>query len=156
MLAMNLIELLGLAVIGLHLVVAEGPGRRDAVVVPHLAEILLAQAIERRAEHFRRAADEIVNLRLEPLAVGQEPGVRRNVAIGAEDVLDAPVARLARQPIAALKDQDFLARRRQAMGERAAAGAAANDDDVVDRPSRYSPGLLCMMPPSAKIVVAVR
>ena len=34
-----------------------------------LAEILLAQAIERRAEHLGRAADEIVHLRLERRAV---------------------------------------------------------------------------------------
>ncbi len=84
-LAVHLIELLGLGVIGLEFVVADRPGRRDAVVMLQLAEILLAQAIQRRAEHLCRAADEIVHLRLERLAVGQQPGIWRDVAVVGED-----------------------------------------------------------------------
>ena len=42
-----------------------------------------------------------------------------------------PVLRLARQPVAALEQQDALAGRRQVAGERAAAGAGADDDHVV-------------------------
>ena len=42
-----------------------------------------------------------------------------------------PVLRLAGQPVAALEQQDALAGRRQPVGERAAARAAADDDHVV-------------------------
>ena len=63
----HLVELLGQRVVGLHLVVADRPRRRYAVVVLELAEVLLAQAVERRAVELRRAADEVVHLRLECL-----------------------------------------------------------------------------------------
>ena len=38
-------------------------------MVAQLAEVLLAQAVERRAVELGRAADEVVHLRLEGLAV---------------------------------------------------------------------------------------
>ena len=42
-----------------------------------------------------------------------------------------PVVLLARDVVAALENQDALARGRQAIGQRSAAGAGADDDDVV-------------------------
>ena len=69
--AVHLIELLGLGVVGLEFVVGDRPGGRDAVIMPYRAEVLLSQAIERRAENLGGAADEIVNLGLERRAVGQ-------------------------------------------------------------------------------------
>ncbi len=65
--AVHLVELLGLRVVRLHLVVADRPGGRDAVVVAQLAEVLRAQAVERRAVELGGAADEVVHLRLEGL-----------------------------------------------------------------------------------------
>ena len=55
--AVHLVELLGLRVVGLHLVVADRPGRRDAVVVAQLAEVLAraaGRAPRRRAWSRRR------------------------------------------------------------------------------------------------------
>ena len=91
----------------------------------------LPQAVERGAVELGRAADEVVDLRLERLPVRVVPGVRRDVAVVDEDVLREPVLRLAREPVAALEQQDALARGREVPGERAAAGAGADDDDVV-------------------------
>ena len=103
-------------------------------MVLELAEVLLAQAVERRAVQLGRAADEVVHLRLERLCrVGVVPGVRRDVATVDEHVVHVPVLRLAREPVAALEQQDALARRSQVPDERAAAGAAADHDHVVVR-----------------------
>jgi hypothetical protein len=127
----DLVELLGLRVVGLELVVGDRPGRGDAVVVEQLAEVGFAQPVERRAVELRGAADEVVDLRLERLAVRVEPGVLGDVAVVDEDVLGEPVRRLARQPVATLQQQDPLARRRQAPRQGAASRTGADDDDVV-------------------------
>ena len=65
----DLVELLGLRVVGLHLLVGDRPRRRDAVVVAQLAEVLGAQPVERRAVELGGAADVVVDLRLEGLSV---------------------------------------------------------------------------------------
>ena len=67
--AVHLVELLRQRVVRLELVVGDRPGRRDAVVVLQLAEVLLAQPVQRGAVELRRAADEVVDLRLERLAL---------------------------------------------------------------------------------------
>ena len=69
--AVHLVALLGERVVRLHLVVADRPAGRDAVVVGELAEVLLAQAVQRRAVELGGAADEVVHLRLERLAVAR-------------------------------------------------------------------------------------
>ena len=85
--AVHLVELLGLRVVGLHLVVADRPGGRDAVVVAQLAEVLRAQAVERRAVELGGAADEVVHLRLEGLGrLRVVPGVLGDVAVVDEHV----------------------------------------------------------------------
>ena len=61
----HLVELLGLRVVRLELVVGDRPGRRDAVVVAELAEILAPQPVEGGAVDLGRAADEVVDLGLE-------------------------------------------------------------------------------------------
>ena len=108
--AVHLVELLGERVVRLQLVVGDRPGRRDAVVVLQLAEVLLAKPVERGAVELRRAADEVVDPRLEGLAARVVPGVRRDVAVVDEHVLVRPVLRLAREPVAALEQEDALAR----------------------------------------------
>ena len=100
-------------------------------MVPELAEVLFAHPVQRRAVELGGAADVVVHLRLEGLAVGVVPGVRRDVAIVDEHVPGGPVLRLARQPVAALEQQDPLARGSEMARERAAARAAADDDHVV-------------------------
>jgi hypothetical protein len=129
--AMYLVELLGLGVVRLDLVVGDRPGGRDAIVVAKLAEILGAQAVERRSVELGRATDEVVHLWLERLAVGVVPGVGRDVAVLDEHVLGEPVLRLAREPVAALEKQDALARGSELVNQRAAAGSAADHDHVV-------------------------
>ena len=129
--AVHLIHLLGLGVVGLHLLVADGPGRRDAVVVLEFAEILFAQAVQRRAIHLGGAAHEVVDAGLKGLAVLVTPSVAGDIAVLDEHLFGAPVLGFALQPVAALEQQDALARRSQVTGQRAAAGAAADDDDVI-------------------------
>ena len=109
--AVNLIEVLRAHVVGLQVGVGDRPGRRQAVVVPELAEVALAQAVERGAVHLGRAADEVVDARLERLAVLVEPGLLGDVAVVDEDVGGAPVLLLARQPPAALEQENVLAGR---------------------------------------------
>ena len=125
------VELLGLGVVRLHLVVGDRPCRRRAAVVLQLAEVLRPEPVEGRPVQLGRPAHEVVHLRLELLAVAVDPGVRRDVAAVHEHGLVRPVLRLACQPVAALEQQDALAGRGEAVRERAPAGAAADDDDVV-------------------------
>ena len=136
--AVDLVELLGSRVVGLQLGVLDRPGGRDAVVVAQLAEVLRAQAIERRAVELGRPAHEVVHLRLECLALVVVPGVRRDVAVVDEDVRGAPVLRLAREPVASLEQQDPLAGRGEPLHERAAARAAADHDHVIGAHVVYS------------------
>ena len=96
-----------------------------------LAEVLLAQAVERRAIELRGAADEVVDLRLERRAGAVLPRIGRDVAVLDEDLAGGPVLRLARQPIASLEQQDALAGRREVRGQCPTARAGADDDDVV-------------------------
>jgi hypothetical protein len=74
-----------------------------------LPEVLLPQAIQRSSIQLGRAADEVVHLRLEGLALPVVPGVLRDVAPVDEDIGGAPVLRFAREPVAALEQQDPLA-----------------------------------------------
>src|SRR5207247_4549370 len=103
-----------------------------------LAEVLGAQAVKRRAVELGRPADEVVDLRLEGLAVLVVPRVLGHVAIVDEHVLGEPVLRLTREPVASLEQEDPLARRRQVSRERPASRAGADDDDVVIVHGQYS------------------
>ena len=67
-LAVHLIEALGLGVVRLELVVADRPRRRDAAVMPQLAEVLSPQPEQRRAVELRVAADVVVGVRMQRLA----------------------------------------------------------------------------------------
>src|SRR6516225_2936845 len=99
-------------------------------MVADLAEVLLAKPIESGAVELRGAADVVVHLWLEGLAARVIPGVRRYVAVLDENVRRVPILRLAREPIAALEQEDALARGSQVAREGAAARAGADDDDV--------------------------
>jgi len=72
-----------------------------------------------------------VDLRLERVRVSVVPRLGRDVAAVDEHVLSAPVVRLARQPVAALEQQDALPRWRQTVYQRATAGTAADHDHIV-------------------------
>jgi hypothetical protein len=125
------VELLGLAVVGLELVVADRPGRGDAAVVADLAEVALAQAEQDRAVELRVTADEVLLVGPEGVAVAVDPLLAAEVALLEEDLGAVPVLRLAGQVSAALQQKDALAGRREPVRERAAARPGADDDYVV-------------------------
>ena len=129
--AVHAVELLGQGVVRLHHVVADRPRRRHAVMVAQLAEILLAQPVERRSVELGGAADAVVDLRLELLAVGIAPRVGGHVAVLDEDLVGRDVLGLAREPAPAFQQQDPLARRGEMTSQRPAARAGSDDDDVV-------------------------
>src|SRR5215471_6930789 len=89
--AVNLIHLLGLRVKRLHVVVADGPGRRNPVVFAQLPEILLAQTVQGSTVHFGGATDKVMDLWLEGFPVAVVPGIRRNIPVVDEDGFGIPV-----------------------------------------------------------------
>ena len=112
---------------------------------------------------------ELVALLVPPLLVG-------GVLPFHEDRGRVPVVTLAWEVAAAVEQQDALSRRSELPRERPSTRAAADDDDVIVlsgchgaswfHPGRceidelgprspYSPGLVCMSPPSVNTVVAV-
>src|SRR4030095_233175 len=67
--AVHGVELLRCVVIGLQVIVSDRPCRRQTAVMFDLAEIFLSQTKQRGAEEFRIAADVIVGMRVQLLAV---------------------------------------------------------------------------------------
>src|SRR5204863_7443969 len=115
----------------LELVVPDRPRRRDAAVVADLAEIALAEADQRGAVELRIAADEVVRPGVELLAVLVEPRLRDVVPVLDHHRVRVPVLLFAGHVGAAFEEKDPLSRGSEPMGERAAAGPGADDDDVV-------------------------
>src|SRR6185436_8477928 len=112
-------------------VVADRPGRRDAVGVPHLLEVLAAQPVEDAPPELGVAADAVVRVGTELAAVLVEPALVDAVAEVLPDRLRVPVLIFLRDEVAALEDERPGARAGERVRERAAACAAADDDDVV-------------------------
>ena len=130
-LAVHLVQVLGLRVVGLELVVGDRPRRRETAVVLDLAEVLRAQPEQRGAVELGVAAHVVVHLGRELLALPVVPELRRAVLAAHEDGRRGPVVDLPRQVPAALEQQDLLAGGRQAMDERPSARAGPDHDDVV-------------------------
>ena len=144
--AVDLVEMLRPRVVGLHVVVRDGPGGRDAVVVPELPEVLRPQAVEGRPVHLGRPADRVVDARLERLVLLVVPGLLGHVAVVDEDLFRVPVLGLARQPVASFEDQDPLPGRGEVTRQRAASGSAADDDDVVPAVAGHDPSRSSVAP----------
>jgi hypothetical protein len=125
------VELLGLRVVRLEVGVSDRPGRRYAVVVPQLTEVLGSQPEQRRAVELRVAADVVVHLGRELVAVLVVPELRSAVLALHEHGAGLPVVPLAGQVVAAFEQQNPLPVRREPVGQRAAAGPAADDDHVI-------------------------
>ena len=123
-LAVDEVEPLGLGVVGLEIGVGDRPGGGDAAVVLDLLEVALAKAEQDAAVDLGVAADEVLGVRAERDAVLVIPALGGDVPLAAEDLLGVPVLGLAREVAAALEQEDLLARRREAVRERAAARAA--------------------------------
>src|SRR6516162_48748 len=131
MLAVDMVEMLGLAIERLEVLISKRPGRRNSAVMPDLTEVLLAQTKQRCAVKLGIAANVIMDTGLERLAVLAVPGLLCFVFRFEKDRRSVPILLLARQEIAALQYEDSLARGRQSIGERTASRAGADDDDVV-------------------------
>ena len=144
--AVHLVELLGQRVVRLDLVVARSatPARcRRGAAARRSPPRAAGRAPRRRASsRRRRSSGPAAGTACRCVVV---PRVRRDVAVVDEDVLREPVLRLARQPVAALEQQDALARRGEVAGQRAAAGAGADDDHVVAVIMRYSSSISATM-----------
>ncbi|MCG3772866.1 MAG: hypothetical protein JW384_04090 [Nitrosomonadaceae bacterium] len=94
--AMNVEKFFGPLVIGLKIAIAEGPGRRNAVVVLYLLKVPLAQTEMGRSIHFGSSTHEVVAPWLKGLALAIEPSVLRDVAIFLKHLSGIPVLRLPR------------------------------------------------------------
>src|SRR5271157_2897294 len=130
-LAMHLVEVLGLRVVGLEIVVGDGPCRRNPAMMVQLAEVALAQAKQRRAVEFGIAADVVVGVRMKVVSVLVEPRLV-GVVVGIDiDHFGVPVRLFAGNIITALQNKDALARRRKMIRQRASPGACSDDDYVV-------------------------
>ena len=160
--AVHLVQPLGLGVPRLEVVVVERPGRRQPVHVGDLPEVLRSQPVQGGAVELGRPAHEIVDLRLERRPVAVVPGVGRDVLPVDEHRVGIPVVHLSRQKVAPLEEQDPLPGWRQGVGQGSAPGTGPDDDHVVvvshgsllrSQEMVYRPGLECMRPPSAKMVV---
>src|SRR5208283_2736551 len=127
----HLIEIFGLRIVWLQIVVADRPSGRDATLVTQFAEILLAQPEQRSTVKLGVAADVIIGMRMEFLAILIEPGLLCVVMAVDVDDLRIPVRFLAGNIVTALKDQYPFPGRRQVIGERSAARAGSDDDHVV-------------------------
>ena len=72
-LAVHQVDALGLGVVRLEIRIGERPSGGDPAVVAHLAEVALAQPEQDRAVELRVAADEVLLMRMELLAVLVQP-----------------------------------------------------------------------------------
>jgi hypothetical protein len=121
---------LGLGVVGLELVVADRPGRRDAVLAFEHPEVLAPEARQGGAVDLGAATDDVVDRRMKGFAAPVEERIGGAISLGHEELPRAPVLGLTRQVVAALDDEDLRAAIAERVGERAAAHATADDGDV--------------------------
>src|SRR5258708_4098190 len=96
-----------------------------------LPEVLGTQAEQRGAVELGVAPDVVVDLRRELFAVLVVPELGGPVLAFDEDGGGLPVVPFPRKVAAAFQDQDPLAGGSEPVGECAAAGSGADDDDVV-------------------------
>ena len=118
-------------VVRLQRVVVDGPGRRDAVDVLDLAEVLAAHPEEDAAPELGVAPDAVVGIGAERSAAAVQPALRRLVAPVLPDRGGVAVLGLLRNEQAAFDQQDPGRRIGQRPGHGASPGARPDDDDVV-------------------------
>src|SRR5258708_23673001 len=96
-----------------------------------LAEILPAQAKQRRAVHLGIAAHPIVDPGMERAAILAVPGLFRLILCVEEDGGGIPIFSFTRQKGAAFQKQDPLAARREPMRERTSPRTRPDADNAV-------------------------
>ena len=94
-------------------------------------EVFTPEPVKDAAPVFRVAANPVVRVGRELFASSVEPAFLRPIAELLPHRFGIPVLVLLRDEIAALEEQDARAGRRQRMRHRPAAGAGADDDEVV-------------------------
>src|SRR5918994_6775932 len=99
--------------------------------MPYLAKIFLPQAEQRRAVEFSIAADIVVGVGMKFFAVFVVPDLFRLVLSLEVYRPRVPVVLFSGHIAAAFHKQNLFARCGKLIGERAAAGAAADDNDVI-------------------------
>src|SRR5215471_14967757 len=107
-------------------------------MMDNLSEIPLAEPEQGRTVEFRVAANVVVGVRMERLPVLVTPRLFGVVFRLDIDRTRVPVIFFAPDIVATLEQQNLLARGRKLVRERAAAGAGADDDDVVMRHAGFS------------------
>src|SRR5215470_19365624 len=108
-LPVHLIQVFRFRIVGLKLVVADRPRRRDTAVMPHLVEVLFAKAKQGRAVELRISPDVIVRTRLKFLALGVQPFLGRMILLLQHGRPGVPVVLFSRNETAAFQDQNALA-----------------------------------------------
>src|SRR5688572_3731093 len=98
--------------------------------MPQLAEVFTPEPVEHAAPELAVAADVVVAVRIERLTPCVEPELPGLVAQVLPDSLRIPVLLFLGDEAAALEDEDASRRVRQRVGDRAAARAGPDDDDV--------------------------
>ena len=121
--AVHVIKLFRLGVVGLHVIVSNGPCRREAAVMADFTKIFFAQTEQRRAVEFGIAADVIVGVRMKFVAVFVMPHLFGLIFTFEVDGTGIPVVFLARHIPAPFQEQDALAGGREFMRQSAAACA---------------------------------
>src|SRR5262249_28939703 len=130
-LAVNVIPMLRLSVIRFQLVVLDRPRRRNSPVVFDGTEILAPKPEQRRAIKFRIAANAVVGVGVEWIAVSIVPDFFGLVFALNVYGAGAPVVLLAGHVVTAFQQENPLACRRQLAGESSATRARADDDHVI-------------------------
>src|SRR6266516_4013760 len=107
---MHLVQVFSLRVIGLEVVIADRPLRRDSSVMPEFAKVFLAQSEQRSAVKLRVPANVVVGVGMEVLALFVEPRLFGVVVALDIDELGVPIRFFARNIVAAFEDEDSFPR----------------------------------------------
>src|SRR5579871_657124 len=130
-LAVHLVEALCFGIVRFKILISERPGRGSSAMMLDLAEILLAQAKQRRTVHLRIAAHPVVDAGMERPSIPPIPGLFGLIPCIDEDRAGIPVFSFTRQKVTAFEEEDPLAARCKSMGECASPRTGADDDGVV-------------------------
>src|SRR6266699_1867145 len=130
-LSMHAVDSFHRLIVGLQVLVADRPRRRDSSLVFDHSEVLAAEPLQGGAVDLRVPSDEIVDAWMERLARRIQPDLAWLVALLIEDCLGNPVLRFLWQVVATLQQQDTHATVAQRVGKGTATHACPNNEDVV-------------------------
>ena len=130
--AVHPIDMLGLFVVGFQLGVTNWPSGGQPFLKLNRFKVAFAEAREGCAIHLGIATHKVIRAWSKGLAgVIIKPNIACLVALLCDDRLGLPVLRLLRQKIATLQEQHLHAAIAQRIGQRPAARAATDNNEVV-------------------------